>query len=67
MVRSELLEKLLLAHPHLPWQVVEAALDTILNEITAPSGARPRKHRWRAFAFSFPRAMAGHVSMICIS
>lgn len=34
MIRSELMEKLLLAHPHLPRQVVEAALDTILNEIT---------------------------------
>lgn len=34
MVRSELLEKLLQAHPHLPRHVVEPALDTILNEIT---------------------------------
>ena len=34
MVRSELLEKLLLARPHLPRHVVEPALDTILNEVT---------------------------------
>lgn len=34
MVRSELLEKLLQAHPHLPRHMVEPALDTILNEIT---------------------------------
>ena len=34
MVRSELLEKLLQAHPHLPRHAVEPALDTILNTIT---------------------------------
>ena len=34
MVRSELLEQMLQAHPHLPRHAVEAALDTILNEIT---------------------------------
>ena len=33
MVRSELLEQLLQAHPHLPRHAVEAAFDTILNEI----------------------------------
>jgi integration host factor subunit beta len=33
MVRSELLEKLQQAHPHLPRSVLEPALDTILNEI----------------------------------
>ena len=35
MVRSELLEKLVQAHPHLPRHVVELALEAILNEITA--------------------------------
>lgn len=35
MVRSELLEKLLQAHPHLPRHAVERALEAILNEITA--------------------------------
>ncbi|WP_042246962.1 HU family DNA-binding protein [Paracoccus sp. PAMC 22219] len=34
MVRSELLEKLLQAYPHLPRHVMQPALDTILNEIT---------------------------------
>lgn len=34
MVRSELLEKLLEAHPHLPRHAVEPALDAILNAIT---------------------------------
>ena len=34
MIRSELLEKLLQAHPHLPRHMVQPALDTILNEIT---------------------------------
>lgn len=34
MVRSELLEKLLQAHPHLPRHAVEPALDAILNAVT---------------------------------
>ena len=33
MIRSELLEKLLQAHPHLPRHMIQPALDTILNEI----------------------------------
>ncbi len=35
MVRSELLERLLEAHPHLPRHAVELALDAMLNAITA--------------------------------
>lgn len=34
MIRSELLERLRQAYPHLPRSVVELALETILNEIT---------------------------------
>lgn len=35
MVHSELLAKLLQAHPHLPRHVVERALDAMLDAITA--------------------------------
>jgi len=35
MVRSELLEKLRQAHPHLPRHAIDPALDAMLNAITA--------------------------------
>lgn len=38
MIRSELLAKLLQAHPHLPSHAVETALDTILDEIAETLG-----------------------------
>jgi integration host factor subunit beta len=34
MLRSQLIERLVETHPHLPRSVVEAALNAILNEIT---------------------------------
>ncbi|QDA36932.1 integration host factor subunit beta (plasmid) [Paracoccus liaowanqingii] len=52
MVRSELVRKLAHAHPHLSQQVVEAAVEAILNEIT-DSLAQGKRVEFRGFgAFS---------------
>ena len=62
MVRSELLEKLLLAHPHLPQHAVEAALDTILNEITnrLAQGHRVELRKFGNFTCRVREARMGH-------
>ena len=61
MVRSELLEKLVHAHPHLPRHVVELALEAILNEITArlAQGHRVELRRFGNFTCRVREARMG--------
>ncbi|AZY96058.1 integration host factor subunit beta (plasmid) [Paracoccus sp. Arc7-R13] len=61
MVRSELLEKLVQAHPHLPRHVVELALEAILNEITArlAQGHRVELRRFGNFTCRVREARMG--------
>jgi integration host factor subunit beta len=55
MLRSQLIERLVETHPHLPRSVMEAALNAILNEIT-DSLAKGSRIEIRGFGSFFGRA-----------
>lgn len=61
MIRSQLVRKLAEAHPHLPLPVVEAAVDTILNEIIdhLAKGRRVEIRRFGNFTTKIRNAQTG--------
>jgi integration host factor subunit beta len=61
MIRSQLVTKLAEAHPHLPLPVVEAAVDTILNEIIdhLAKGRRVEIRRFGNFTTKIRNAQMG--------